>query len=292
MHVCAICSEHFTRRCSATRHNLALHNGRGEIVPLLEYVVGRYSGRIPASNPFWYRGRRSKKNRIYDFGRAIAVRSNYMGDTSYLGGWQGQYHQQRVMHVCATCSEHFTTRYSASRHNLALHGNRGEIVPLPEYLAGRNSGRYQASHPSWYRKRRSKEENHIRGFGYTTAAADSVGDTFRPGGLQQQGQYQYQYHQQQSRSSSSSTIQDQPPAVSPYRTDQSQPIHTTNDYGSLSQETRLKIQELKRLVYKYPIFSNPDVIIKCVTDFSIINGDNTFLDEKLEQLRRFDLYNR
>jgi hypothetical protein len=269
-HVCATCAEHFTRRYSATRHNLSIHNGRGEIVPLLEYLVGRYSGRYPASNPFWYSGRRSKKNRIYDFGRAIAVRSNYMGDTSYLEGWQGQYHQQRVMHVCATCSEHFTTRYSASRHNLALHGNRGEIVPLLEYLAGMNSGRYHASNPSWYRRRSGKR---IHEFGYATAVADPVGDTFRPEGLQ--GQYHYQQ-------------QDQPPDVSPHPTDQSQPVHATNDYGTLSEETRLKIQELKRLVYKYPIFSNPDVIIKCVTHFSINNGDNTFLNEKLEQLRSID----
>jgi hypothetical protein len=56
-------------------------------------------------------------------------------------------------------------------------------------------------------------------------------------------------------------------------------MNTTNNKGTLSQETTLKIQELKRLVYKYPIFSNPDVVIKCVTHFSIVNGDNTFLDE-------------
>ena len=60
--------------------------------------------------------------------------------------------------------------------------------------------------------------------------------------------------------------------------------HKTNDEGTLSQETILKIQELKMLVYRYPIYSNPDGVVKCVTYFSI-NGDNTFLDEKLEELR-------
>src|SRR5215467_9344580 len=29
-HVCATCSEHFTRRYSATRHNLTIHNGIGD----------------------------------------------------------------------------------------------------------------------------------------------------------------------------------------------------------------------------------------------------------------------
>jgi hypothetical protein len=47
--------------------------------------------------------------------------------------------------VSATCAQHFTRRYSATRHNLTIHDNRGEIVPLLEYLAGRNSGRYHAS---------------------------------------------------------------------------------------------------------------------------------------------------
>jgi hypothetical protein len=54
----------------------------------------------------------------------------------------------------------------------------------------------------------------------------------------------------------------------------------------------LKIQELKRLLYRYPIFSNPDVVIKCITHFSIINGDNRLLDEKLEQLRMISNFRR
>jgi len=50
----------------------------------------------------------------------------------------------------------------------------------------------------------------------------------------------------------------------------------------------LKIQELKRLLHKYAQYhSNPDGVIKCVTHFSI-NGDNTLLDEKLEQLRNIE----
>jgi hypothetical protein len=45
-------------------------------------------------------------------------------------------------YACATCSEDFSRRYNAKRHNLTIHDNRGKIVPLLEYLAGRNSGRY------------------------------------------------------------------------------------------------------------------------------------------------------
>ena len=53
-----------------------------------------------------------------------------------------------------------------------------------------------------------------------------------------------------------------------------------------SQETRLKIEELKRLMYKYSQYlTNPNGIIKWAIYWSI-KGDNKPLDEKLEQLRR------
>ncbi len=122
-----------------------------------------------------------------------------------------------------------------------------------------------------------------------------MGNTFRPGGLQRQQQEQYQsqqqegYHRQHQQALSQSVPR-------PYPTDQiSQPMNTTEDEENttttLSHETRLKIAELKRLVYRHHIFSNPDIVIKCVTHFAI-NGDNTLLDEKLEQHRMFDTSHR
>jgi hypothetical protein len=127
-----------------------------------------------------------------------------------------------------------------------------------------------------------------------------MGDTFRPRGIQQQTPFQSTQTPvsppgQLPLPSASS----QPPDAgvsSPYpgppdqiSQSQSQPMNntTTNNWGTLSQETILKIAELKRLVYRHPIFSNPDVVIKCATYFSI-NGDNTILDEKLERLRSID----
>jgi len=67
-------------------------------------------------------------------------------------------------------------------------------------------------------------------------------------------------------------------------------MKTTEDEKTttLSQETILKIQELKRLLYRYAqYYRNPDTIIKSATFWSI-NGDNMILDEMLEQLRTFD----
>jgi hypothetical protein len=62
-------------------------------------------------------------------------------------------------------------------------------------------------------------------------------------------------------------------------------------YGtSLSDTTttKLKIDELNRLMNKYPNYHmNPDVIIQWAIHSSF-NGDNKFLDDKLEQLRTID----
>ncbi|MGB6590465.1 MAG: hypothetical protein WBE68_03035 [Candidatus Nitrosopolaris sp.] len=62
-------------------------------------------------------------------------------------------------------------------------------------------------------------------------------------------------------------------------------------YGTgLSPQTNLKIEELKMLLYKYPQYhTNPHGIITWAIHSSI-NGDNKFLDEKLEQLRIIDFY--
>jgi len=68
---------------------------------------------------------------------------------------------------------------------------------------------------------------------------------------------------------------------------------TDNDETTtLSQETILKIEELKRLVYRYAqYYRNPDAIIKCATYWSI-NGDNMILDEMLEKLRMISSFMR
>jgi hypothetical protein len=150
---------------------------------------------------------------------------------------------RRPAYVCATCSEHFTRRYSGTRHNLTIHGNRAEIVTYIEYLVGRNSGRYRPSHPSLYRKRLG--EKRIHNFWHaTTVAADSMGDTFPAGSLRQ---YHHHHYQQQSPSPSISIPSLAPPAIQDVSP--SQPMNTTNNQGILSHETMLKIQQLKRLVY-------------------------------------------
>jgi hypothetical protein len=54
-YVCATCSQSFTRKSSAKRHNGKIHFGMGIIVPFFDYIVGRVEGKYVASNPLLFR---------------------------------------------------------------------------------------------------------------------------------------------------------------------------------------------------------------------------------------------
>jgi hypothetical protein len=75
-----------------------------------------------------------------------------------------------------------------------------------------------------------------------------------------------------------------PSPIYPFR-----PIMDLQRYdNSLSPHKILKIGELKRLMNKYPQYhTNPGDIIRLAI-YNSINGDNTLLDDKLEQLRTID----
>ncbi|MFZ0511751.1 MAG: hypothetical protein WAM14_09110 [Candidatus Nitrosopolaris sp.] len=150
--------------------------------------------------------------------------------------------------------------YTRKKSNQNIHNNAAEIVRLIDYLAGRESGQYIARPPSSFRRNIRSHK-----FG-PTAVADS-GDTFQLIGGPQQG----------------------PLRISQYPTSPIYGPSVDHRYGTgLSQETVLKIEELKRLVLRYPQYhTNHDEIIKWAI-FCSANGDNKFLDEKLEQLRSID----
>jgi hypothetical protein len=140
---------------------------------------------------------------------------------------------------------------STRRWNLDIHIKRRH----GGYLLGRSSDRYIANNHAAYSKGIQ--------LGHATVA-DSVGNTFLNMHLPQQT----------------------PLPIPIYR-----PPHTIHDQSyrtGLSQEAILKIEELKRLVNKYPQYcTNPDSIIRLAI-YNAINADNTLLDNKLEQLRTID----
>jgi hypothetical protein len=89
--------------------------------------------------------------------------------------------------------------------------------------------------------------------------ADSIGDTFQPRYIPQQA-----------------PIGTPPSTIYP-------PLHTMDDQRNgpgLSQGTILKIEQLRRLLNKYPQYHNngPDEIVGYAAYWSL-NGDNNFLDE-------------
>ena len=166
----------------------------------------------------------------------------------------------RLSYICTECSEHFTRKYSAKRHNYNLHNSEAVIVRLPDYLVGRTSGQYMASHPFWYRR----TDKRIPGIFRPATVSDTMGDTFQIRDSAQQA----------------------PLRISQYSNN---PLYRPMDnqrHGSgLSQDTIVKIGELKRLVNKHPQYlDNPDEIVKWAI-YCSSNGDDTFLDNKLEQLR-------
>ena len=173
----------------------------------------------------------------------------------------------RLSYICTVCSEHCTRKYSGKRHNQNLHNGAARIVRLIDYLAGRSSGQYTANNPFWF-----KSNNQLHNFGSATVS-DTVGDTF-----------QSRYNPQQAPSGLSQNL-----ANPMYR---SMPTMDYRRFGNgLSQDTIVKIEELKRLMDKYPQYNrNRDGILRWAIQSSI-NGDNVFLDDKLEQLRSLDFFN-
>jgi hypothetical protein len=133
---------------------------------------------------------------------------------------------------------------------------------------GRSSGHYTANNPFWF-----KRNNQFHNFGSATAV-DGLDDTFRPTYVPQQAPSEISQYSASPINRSLPTMND-----ASYRT-------------GLTQNNIVKIQELKRLAYKYPHYcAIPDEAIKFAIYNSII-GDNTLLDQMLEQLRTIDVYQR
>jgi hypothetical protein len=65
--VCATCSEHFTRQYGATRHNNKLHDGKGVVVRLLDYIVGVANGRFLPSESNVQRRKKRMQSSFFSF---------------------------------------------------------------------------------------------------------------------------------------------------------------------------------------------------------------------------------
>jgi hypothetical protein len=157
----------------------------------------------------------------------------------------------RPNYVCVACSEHFTRRFSANRHNSNMHKGGAEIVSYMDYMAGRNSGRYQASHPSLYHKDRGYQGIRRHWNNMESHAVADTSSSFKPENVQ--------------------------PSL---------PSYTSSYTMTLVQQTQ-KLEEFIKLAEKV---NTPQTAHKLIeyAKMTIKEGDYRFLNEKLEQLRMAD----
>jgi hypothetical protein len=139
----------------------------------------------------------------------------------------------RVPYYCPYCHQRSTRRWNLDVHIKRKHGG---------YLLGRSSGQYMPSNPFWF-----KGNNHNTG---SPTVADTVGDSFQPRFMPQQAPLRTSQYPAG-------------PIYPPW-----QVMDDEINQNSLSQEKMLKIEELKRLMYKYPQYHiNPDDIVRVAIQF-------------------------
>jgi len=128
-----------------------------------------------------------------------------------------------------------------------MHGGGSEIVPFIEYMAGRSSGRYPASHPSWFSKQRQVQTN--RSYPSDIRVITDTTSSFRPETLLQ-----------------------------PY------PAALPNSQTATIQQ---KLDELRILAAKFTFPQDARKILEWA-NIRLRNGDEGFLNDKLEQFRMLD----
>jgi hypothetical protein len=180
----------------------------------------------------------------------------------------------RPSYVCTVCSEHFTRKYSARRHNNNLHNGAAEIVRLIDYLAGRGSGQYVANNPFWH-KRNNLYQN-IR-------STDTVGNSFQPRFISQQTPLADSSYPSENRVIADTTSSFRPETLlQPYHL----PAATPNSDTPVVHHLQ-KLQELKILLGKFSSPQNAYIILE-LAKFNLRQGDEQFLNERLEELRTLD----
>jgi hypothetical protein len=89
----------------------------------------------------------------------------------------------RITWVCTTCSQNFTRKFSANRHNKNSHSGRAVIVRLLDYLVGRAKGDFQPANPLSFRKGRNTKSpfhsNYKNNLGFS-GHQDNMGDETFP----------------------------------------------------------------------------------------------------------------
>ena len=168
----------------------------------------------------------------------------------------------RVPYYCPYCDQRSTRRWNLDVHIKRKHGG---------YLLGRSSDRSMANNPPWYGK--SVQLGHAM-------VADCVGNTFQPRYIPQQTPVA-----DSSYPSENHVITDTTNSFRPETLFQSPlPAALPNLHTTTVQE---KLVELKILVAKFSFPEDARKILEWA-NIRLPQGDEGFLNNKLEQLRMLD----
>jgi hypothetical protein len=112
-YICAVCSQDFTRKWSGKRHNQDLHFGTAEIVRVLDYIIGRLSGKYFQADPLEHSKRlKNRENKTH-------IRLNYrcVWSEENREGKQGGDKQRRRDLIPGRSSSRFARDFSGHEEN-------------------------------------------------------------------------------------------------------------------------------------------------------------------------------
>jgi hypothetical protein len=164
---------------------------------------------------------------------------------------------------CALCSEGFTRKYSANRHNQNLHHEQGKLVRTIDYIIGRLAGKYGEGDPSTYRSSFARSDN--KAFSFPLNSKISVAhDSFQrnSSGALPSNSKEHMLDQQQSNSNSA------------------QPSITTPSSGITTKFDT--IRELAKALYGH---EKVEALLRDVSEAFVKNeGKEEILDMCIEEL--------
>jgi hypothetical protein len=179
---------------------------------------------------------------------------------------------RRITWVCATCPEHFTRKYSASRHNNNLHSGNGLIVTLLDYIVGRASGQYSRNDP-----RTSKNHNPLI-HDYTSRwpskpVSQGIANYNRP-------------YPANSNNNNNNMYENSDPSYYYYPTPNT--INNADDKpANKVQDRTRKYDELRTFVTRYYTGEGAEKILS-IAKWYLSIGDDRFVDEQLATLRELE----
>lgn len=177
--------------------------------------------------------------------------------------------------VCASCSQHFSRRYTAKRHDRNLHEGKGIIVSILDYVVGRISGQFQSENP--LESRRDKQNGILFGSktGRNNFGAKEIADS--TSGVVSQASY----NNIQERASHNPSLLSQ----SARKTD----VNVTATADPIQQivQRKLKLQEFSGLVNKYYHKHDADNIF-AMCKYLVSQGKDDFIEKQLNFLLNID----